>query len=71
MELLNEVIINNELPNTEDDLLDLFCSPQNIWQHYGRNKIIDINPDHKDYSHLLYATPASSLKRKHSEISTS
>jgi DNA polymerase III epsilon subunit-like protein len=71
MDLLYEVIEKNELPNTEDDLLDLFSSPQNIWQHYGKNKIIDINPNHKDYSHLLYPTPASSLKRKHSEISIS
>jgi DNA polymerase III epsilon subunit-like protein len=69
IDLLNKVIEENELPNNEEDLLDLFSSPQNIWQHYGRNKIIDINPNHKEYSHLLYVTPTSSLKRKHSEIS--
>jgi DNA polymerase III epsilon subunit-like protein len=72
IELLSEVIERNELPNNEEDLLELFGSLQNTWQHhYGRHKIIDINPDHKKYSHLLYQTPASSLKRKLSQISTS
>ena len=71
IDLLSEIIERNELPNTEEDLLDLFSSPKNIWQHFGPNKIIDINPDHKDFSHLLYPTPASSLKRKLSQISTS
>jgi len=71
MDLLNELIERNELPNNEDDLLDLFNSPQNIWQHFRRNKIIDINPNNKNYSHLLVTTPSSSLKRKLSEISTS
>ena len=71
MDLLYEVIERNELPITEEELLDLFSSPQNIWQHYYRHKVIDINPNHTDYSHLLYPTPASSLKRKLSEISTS
>lgn len=70
IDLLNEVIERNELPNSEEDLLDLFSSPQNIWQHYGRNKIIEINSDHKEYSHLLYTTPESSLKRKLSQISS-
>jgi DNA polymerase III epsilon subunit-like protein len=70
MDLLYEVFERNELPNNEEDLLDLFNTPQNIWQYYGRQKIIDINPDHKDYSYLLYQTPASSLKRKLSEINT-
>jgi DNA polymerase III epsilon subunit-like protein len=69
MDLLNEVIERDELPNSEEGLLDLFSSPQNIWQHYSRHKIIDINPNHGDYSHLLMITPTSSLKRKHSEIS--
>ena len=71
IDLLCEVIERNELPNTEDDLLDLFGSPKNEWQHYKKYKIIDINPESKSYSHLLYATPASSLKRKLSQISTS
>jgi DNA polymerase III epsilon subunit-like protein len=71
IDLLSEAIIRNELPNNEEELLDLFTSSNNIWQHYGKNKIIEINPDHKDYSHLLYPTPASSLKRKLSQISTS
>jgi DNA polymerase III epsilon subunit-like protein len=70
IDLLYEAIDRNELPNNEEDLLDLFNSPQNIWQHYKKLKIIDINSDHKDYSHLLYPTPQSSLKRKLSQIST-
>lgn len=70
MDLLYEVIERNELPNTEEEQLDLFSSPQNIWQHYRKLKVIDINPNHENYSHLLYPTPASSLKRKLSEIST-
>jgi DNA polymerase III epsilon subunit-like protein len=71
IDLLSEVIDRNELPNNEDDLLDLFNSSQNIWQHFKKLKIIDVNSDHKDYAHLLYPTPQSSLKRKLSEISTS
>jgi len=71
IDLLSEVIERNELPNTEEDLLDLFSSSKNIWQHFGKQKIIDINSDHKDYAHLLYPTPASSQKRKLSQISTS
>jgi DNA polymerase III epsilon subunit-like protein len=71
IDLLSKIIERNELPNTEEDLLDLFSSPNNIWQHFGINKIINVNSDHKDYSHLLYPTPASSLKRKLSQISTS
>ena len=71
MDLLNEIIERNELPNNEDDLLDLFLSlDQNIWQHFRKLKIIDVNLNHKEYSHLLMMTPSSSLKRKHSEIST-
>jgi DNA polymerase III epsilon subunit-like protein len=71
MDLLNEIIERNELPNNEDDLLDLFLSlDQNIWQHFRKLKIIDVNLNHKEYSHLLMMTPPSSLKRKHSEIST-
>ena len=70
IDLLSEVIERNELPNIEEDLLDLSNSPENIWQHYGRLKIIEVNTDHKDYSHLLYPTPTSSLKRKLSQIST-
>ena len=70
MDLLFEVIERNELPNTEEEQLDLFSLPQNIWQHYKKLKVIDINPNNEDYSHLLYPTPASSLKRKLSEIST-
>jgi DNA polymerase III epsilon subunit-like protein len=71
IDLLSEVILKNELPNNEEDLLELFSSPQNTWQHYGRNKIVDINPDNTEYSKLLYQTPTSSLKRKLSQISTS
>jgi len=70
IDLLSEVIERNELPNNEEDILELFSSSQNIWQNYGKNKIIDVNPDNKNYSHLLYQTPASSLKRKLSQIST-
>jgi hypothetical protein len=72
IELLSEVIEKNELPNNEEDLLDLFNSENNNWQYFGRpNKIGDINPDNEEYVHLLYQTPASSLKRKLSQISTS
>jgi DNA polymerase III epsilon subunit-like protein len=71
VDLLSEVIERNELPNNEEDLLNLFDSSQNIWQHYKKYKIIEINPDHEDYSHLLYPSPTSSLKRKLSQISTS
>jgi DNA polymerase III epsilon subunit-like protein len=70
IDLFNEIIERNELPATEEDLLSLFSSPQNTWQHYGNKKVIDINPDHSDYAHLLFPTPASSLKRKLSQIST-
>ena len=70
MDLLYEVIERNELPGTEEEQLELFSSPYNIWQHFKKLKVIDINPNHKDYSHLLYPTPTSSLKRKLSEIST-
>jgi DNA polymerase III epsilon subunit-like protein len=70
IDLLNEVIDRNELPNTEEDLLELFNSPQNTWQHYAKHKIIEVNPDHKDYAYLIYPTPQSSLKRKLSQIST-
>lgn len=70
MDLLYEAIERNELPGTEEEQLELFSSPQNIWQHFHKLKVIDINPNHKDYSHLLYPTPTSSLKRKLSEIST-
>ena len=69
IDLLTEVIEREELPNNEEELLDLFNKPQNIWQHYGKNKIIEVNSDNPDYAHLLYITPTSSLKRKHSEIS--
>jgi DNA polymerase III epsilon subunit-like protein len=68
IDLLTEIIERNELPNNEEDLLDLFNSSENIWQHYKKNKIIDINSD-GEYSYLIYPTPASSLKRKLSEIS--
>lgn len=71
IDLLNELIERNELLATEEDLLNLFSLPENIWQHYGKKKVIDINPDHNDYAHLIYPTPASSLKRKLSQISTS
>ena len=71
MDLLYEIIERNELPNTEEELLDLFKSTQNTWQHYRKLKVIDINPNHNDFSHLLYPTPASSLKRKQSEASIS
>ena len=72
IELLSEVIDKNELPNNEEDFLNLFNSENNNWQHFGRpNRIVDINPDNKEYVHLLYQTPASSLKRKLSQISTS
>src|SRR6267142_1348412 len=39
------------------------------WKNKKKNKIIDMNPDHGDYSYPLLPTPAPSLKRKHSEIS--
>jgi DNA polymerase III epsilon subunit-like protein len=71
IDLLNELIERNELLATEEDLLDLFSSPQNIWQHFGKKKVVEINPNHTDYAHLAYPTPASSLKRKLSQISTS
>jgi DNA polymerase III epsilon subunit-like protein len=71
MDLLYELIERNELPSTEEEQLELFSSPQNIWQHFKKLKIIDINPSHEYYSHLIYPTPTSSLKRKLSEISTS
>jgi DNA polymerase III epsilon subunit-like protein len=71
IDLLSELIERNELPNNEEDLLDLFNSSQNIWQHYKKYKTIEVNPNNKDYAHLLYPTPTSSLKRKLSQISTS
>ena len=69
IDLLYEAIDRNELPNNEEDLLELFNSEKNIWQHYKKLKIIEVNSDHKDYSHLLYPTPQSSLKRKLSDLS--
>jgi len=69
IDLLNELIERNELPNNENDLLELSSSYNNIWQHYKKYKVIDINSDHYDYAHLLIKTPASSLKRKHSQLS--
>lgn len=71
IDLLNEIIERNELPNIEDELLDLFNSKENLWQHYGTKKVIEINPKNDSYSHLLsyYPTPASSLKRKLSQTS--
>src|SRR5712691_173698 len=71
IDLLYEIIERNELQGNEEELLELFNSQQNIWQHFKKLKVIDINPNHKDYSYLLYPTPTSSLKRKLSEISTS
>ena len=73
IDLLSEIIERNELPNIEDDLLDLFTSSENLWQHYGTKKVIEINPKNDNYSHLLsyYPTPASSLKRKLSQTSIS
>ena len=71
MDLLSELIERNELPNTEDELVDLFNSKSNTWQHFRQLKVIDINPDHKAYSHLLVTTPPSSLKRNYSKMSTS
>jgi DNA polymerase III epsilon subunit-like protein len=70
IDLLNEIFERHELPNTEEDLIDLFNSPENIWHQYYKNyKIVEINPDHKDYSQLLYPTPTSSQKRKLSQTS--
>ena len=74
IDLLSEMIERNELPNNEEDLLDLFTSPNNLWQHhYGTKKVIETNPNNEDYAHLhpYLPTPASSLKRKLSQISTS
>jgi DNA polymerase III epsilon subunit-like protein len=71
IDLLNELIERHELPSTEEDLLDLFKSPQNIWKYFGRYKIVEMNPDNPCYSFLSLPTPASSFKRKHSEISIS
>jgi len=70
IDLLNELIERHELPNTENELLELFSSSDNIWKNHKKYKIIDINSEHYNYSHLLLPTPASSLKRKHSQIST-
>lgn len=70
IDLLSEIIERNELPNNEEDILELFSSTQNSWHQYGRkHNIINVNPYHKDYSYLLYQTPASSLKRKQSQTS--
>ena len=70
IDLLSEILERNELPNNEEDLLDLYNSSQNTWQQYGRrHNIISVNINHKDYSHLLYQTPTSSLKRKLSQTS--
>ena len=66
IDLLTEIFDRNELPNNEESLLELFNSSENIWQHYRKNKIIDINPI-GEYSYLVYPTPTSSLKRKLSE----
>jgi len=72
MDLLNELVKKNELPSAENDLVDLYFSPQNLWHHSKQpKKIINLNPKHLDYSDLLVQTPPSSLKRKHSQISTS
>jgi DNA polymerase III epsilon subunit-like protein len=71
MDLLSELIERNELPNTESELLDLFNSENNTWQHYKKLKVIDINPDHHKYSHLLVTTPPLTLKRNYSTMSTS
>lgn len=71
MDLFIELIEKNELPCNEEDLLHLFHSSENIWQHYQRRKVIDINPDNQEYSHLLIKTPESSLKRKYLDISVS
>lgn len=71
IDLLSELIDRNELPRDEEGLLDLFKSTNNIWQNYKRYKVIDINPEHQDYAHLLIQTPTASLKRKHSDISNS
>jgi DNA polymerase III epsilon subunit-like protein len=68
LDLLHKLIERYELPSNEDDLLDLFSSTENIWQYYQTHKVIEINPDHIDYAHLLLPTLASSLKRKHSQI---
>jgi DNA polymerase III epsilon subunit-like protein len=70
MDLLCELIERNELPNTECDLIDLYDSKSNTWQHYKTHKVIDINPDHKAYSHLMVTTPPSTLKRKYSKMGT-
>jgi DNA polymerase III epsilon subunit-like protein len=72
VDLLSELIERNELPNNEEDLLDLFNSPNNIWQHFNKYKIIQVNEDHQSYSHLLYNTPPTTqqLKRDHSYINT-
>jgi DNA polymerase III epsilon subunit-like protein len=69
IDLLNELIERHELPNTEKQLIELSYSPENIWKNYRKYKIVDMNPDHDDYTYPLLPTPASSLKRKHSDIS--
>jgi DNA polymerase III epsilon subunit-like protein len=70
IDLFSEIIERNELPNNEEDLLDTFNTPNNTWHQYGRkHKIINVNLAHVQYSHLLYQTPTSSLKRKLSQTS--
>ena len=69
IDLLSELIDKNELPNTEEDLLNLYNQPNNIWQHFKTLKIIEINSENSSYSHLLYSTPPSTqtIKRQLSE----
>ena len=69
IDLLSQIIERNELPNNEDDLLELFNSEQNTWHKFGKKNIINVNPNHSDYSHFAYQTPTSSLKRKLSQTS--
>jgi len=75
MDLLDELVKRDELPSAEKDLVDLYFSPQNLWHHSKQTKkIINLNPKHMNYLDLLISTPQSSqssLKRKHSQISTS
>jgi DNA polymerase III epsilon subunit-like protein len=69
IDLLHELVKRNQLPSLEKDLVDLYFSPQNLWHH--SKKIINLNPKYPKYSDLLIPTPQSSLKRKHSQLSTS
>jgi DNA polymerase III epsilon subunit-like protein len=56
IDLLSQLIHKNELPKDEQGLLNLFNSPDNIWHHYNKIPVIDINNSHPYPS---YNTPPS------------